>query len=61
MAEKKLKVTLMRSKFGRTPGHKECIHGLGLKKINQTVELHDDACIRGMINKISHLLKVEEI
>lgn len=61
MAVNKLKVTLVKSKFGRKPGHKECVHGLGLKKISQTVEVIDTPCNRGMINKASYLLKVEEI
>ncbi len=61
MAAKKLKVTLVKSKFGRKPGHKECVHGLGLRKIRQSVEVEDTPCIRGMINKAAYLLKVEEI
>lgn len=59
--KKKLKVTLIRSKFGRIKGHLECVHGLGLRRIRHTVELEDHPCIRGMINKVSYLLKVEEI
>lgn len=58
--QKKLKVTLIRSKFGRKATHLDCVKGLGLSRINQTVELEDTPCIRGMINKISYLLKVEE-
>lgn len=57
---KKLKVTLIKSKFGRKPGHRECLLGLGLKRISQTVAVDDTACNRGMINKVSYLLKVEE-
>ena len=60
MSNKTLKVTLVRSKFGRTPGHKECVHGLGLRKIHQCVDVQDTACNRGMINKVAYLLKVEE-
>jgi large subunit ribosomal protein L30 len=61
MAEvKKIKVTLKKSIYGRKPGHAECVKGLGLKKIHQTVELEDTPCIRGMINKAAYLLKVEE-
>lgn len=59
--QKKLKVTLIRSRFGRKPAHTACVDGLGLSRIHQTVELEDTPCIRGMINKISYLLKVEEI
>lgn len=61
MSDKKIKVTLVRSMYGRTPGHKECVKGLGLRKMHHTVELADDPCIRGMINKVSYLLKVEEL
>ena len=61
MVDKKLKVTLVRSKFGRIPRHKACVEGLGLRKIHQTVEVEDTPCNRGMINKVSYLLKVEEV
>lgn len=57
---KKLKVTLVRSKFGRVPGHIQCVHGLGLRRMHQTVEVEDSAANRGMINKVSYLLKWEE-
>jgi len=60
MSDNKIKVTLVRRKFGRTPGHRQCVEGLGLRKIHQTVEITDTACNRGMINKVSYLLKVEE-
>ncbi|OGT95344.1 MAG: 50S ribosomal protein L30 [Gammaproteobacteria bacterium RIFOXYB2_FULL_38_6] len=59
MAEKKLKVTLIKSKHGRKAGHLECIQGLGLKRIRQTVILKDTPEVRGMIEKIFYLLKVE--
>lgn len=58
---KKLRVTLMRSTAGRLPKHIACALGLGLRKRQQTVELQDTPSIRGMINKISYLLKVEEV
>ena len=57
---KKVKVTLIRSIPGRKPGHAECVKGLGLRKINHSVEILDTPCNRGMINKASYLLKVEE-
>lgn len=57
---KQIKVTLLKSKYGRKKGHLECVHGLGLRKIRNTVVLEDTPSIRGMINKISYLLKVEE-
>ncbi|HLA75837.1 MAG TPA: 50S ribosomal protein L30 [Gammaproteobacteria bacterium] len=60
-AQKKLKVTLVRSHSGRLPVHKACLTGLGLRRMHHSVELQDTACIRGMINKISYMLKVEEV
>lgn len=58
---KQLQLTLVRSLIGRIPNHKCCASGLGLRKINQTVVVIDTPSNRGMINKISYLLKVEEI
>lgn len=57
----KLKVTLLRSKFGRKPGHRECVEGLGLRKPHQSVVVEDNPCMRGMITKANYLLKVEEV
>lgn len=57
---KTLKVTLVRRKFGRKPGHRECVQGLGLRRMHHTVEVQDTPENRGMINKVSYLLKVEE-
>jgi large subunit ribosomal protein L30 len=56
----KVKVTLIKSLIGRLKDHKSCARGLGLRKIHQTVEVIDTPCNRGMINKISYLLSVEE-
>ena len=56
---KKIKVTQVRSFHGRLPTHKACIRGLGLRRMHQTVELQDTPEIRGMINKVAYLLKVE--
>lgn len=61
MTAKKVRVTLMKSKFGRKKNHLECVRGLGLRKRHQTVELLDTPANRGMINKVSYLLKVEEV
>ncbi len=58
---KKLKVTQLASSFGRKPGHKECVKGLGLRRRHHTVEVEDTPEIRGMIKKVSYLLKVEEV
>ncbi len=60
MSEKKINVTLVKSLFGRLPKHKACAKGLGLRKMHQTVSVIDTPENRGMINKISYLLKVEE-
>ena len=55
-----LSVTLIKSFYGRLPAHRATVNGLGLKRINHTVELQDTPEVRGMINKVSYLLKVEE-
>ena len=57
---KELKVTLVKSKFGRLKSHKACVAGLGLRKIHQTVTVVDTPENRGMINRVSYLLSVEE-
>ena len=56
----KLKVTLIKSRHGRLKSHKACIAGLGLRRINQSVVVADTPENRGMINKASYLLRVEE-
>ena len=61
MAGTKLSVTMIKSKFGRLPRHKACLIGLGLRKINQTVVLLNTPENQGMINKVSYMLKVEEL
>lgn len=53
-------VTLVKSTNGRLQSHKDCVRGLGLRKINHTVEIQDTPENRGMINKVSYLLKVSE-
>lgn len=58
---KKIEVTLVRSTIGRQPKHKATALGLGLRRIRQTVELEDTPSVRGMINKISYLLSVNEV
>ncbi len=57
---KELKVTLVKSKHGRLKRHKACIAGLGLRRIHQTVSVQDTPENRGMINRISYLVSVEE-
>lgn len=56
----KLKVTLIKSKHGRLKAHRACVAGLGLRRMHQTVEVLDTPENRGMINKVSYLLRVEE-
>ena len=60
-ANKKIKVTLIRSKYGRKPSHRACVQGLGLRRINHSVIVDDTPCVRGMINKIFYLTKVEDV
>jgi len=60
MTKKTLKVTQTRSSIGRLPKHKATLRGLGLRRINHTVELEDTACVRGMINRVSYMVKVGE-
>ena len=55
-----LKVTLVKSMIGRPEKHRRVLRGMGLTKINRTVELKDTASIRGMVNAVSHLVNVEE-
>jgi large subunit ribosomal protein L30 len=57
---KELKVTLVKSKFGRLKSHKACVAGLGLRRMHQTVSVQDTPENRGMINRVSYLLSVEE-
>lgn len=57
----KLKVTLVRSMIGRPEKHRRVLKGMGLTKLNRSVELEDTPAIRGMVNKVSHLVKAEEV
>ncbi len=57
----KLKVTLVKSTNRRIEKHKACVMGLGLRRIRHSVTLDDTPEIRGMINKVSYLLNVEEV
>ena len=54
-----VKVTLTKSVIGRLESHRATVKGLGLRRMHQTVELQDTPAVRGMINKINYLLKVE--
>ncbi|MDK1080892.1 MAG: 50S ribosomal protein L30 [Anaerolineae bacterium] len=55
-----LRVTLIKSPIGYTKNQKSTVRALGLHRINQTVEQKDSPAVRGMLNKVSHLIKVEE-
>ncbi|MCU4676354.1 50S ribosomal protein L30 [Catenovulum sp. 2E275] len=59
MAGKTVKVTQVKSSIGRLPKHKATLRGLGLRKINHTVELEDTPSVRGMINQVYYMVKVE--
>ena len=54
-----LKITLVKSPIGAVPKHKKTVEALGLRKMNHTVELPDNPAVRGMINQVRHLVKVE--
>lgn len=56
-----LKITLVKSTIGRVEKQQATVKALGLNKIGKTVVLNDTPCIRGMITKVSHMVKVEEI
>ncbi len=57
--DKQISVTLIRSAAGAIPRHRECVRGLGLRRINHTVVLEDTPSVRGMVNKIDYMVRVE--
>jgi len=57
---KRLKVTLIKSIIGRPGKHRKVLLNLGLTKLNKSIEINDTPVMMGMINKVSHLLKIEE-
>ncbi len=59
-SKKTVKVTLVRSINGRLAKHQACVRGLGLRRMHHTVEVEDTPCTRGMINKVSYMLRIEE-
>lgn len=61
MSDKKLQLTMTKSKHGRLASHQACLKGLGLRRINHTVSVCDTPENRGMINKVSYMLRVEEL
>lgn len=57
---KTLKITLVKSMIGRPAKHRKVLRGMGLTKLNKTVELQDTPAIRGMVNAVTHLVTAEE-
>ena len=57
----RIKVTLVKSMIGRPEKHRLVLRGMGLRKLNRSVEFVDSSSVRGMIKKVSHLVKVEEL
>ncbi len=55
-----MKVTLVRGMHGRLKTHRACVRGLGLRRMHQTVEVEDTPSTRGMVNKVSYMVRVEE-
>jgi len=55
-----LEITLVKSMIGRPEKHRKVLRAMGLTKVNRTVRLENTPCVRGMVNKISHLVKFEE-
>ena len=58
---KKLRVTLVKSPIGAVPKNKKTVEAMGLRKVNHSVELPDNAAVRGQLRMVAHLVKVEEI
>ena len=59
MAKKTVKVTQIKSTAGRLKAHQSCVKGLGLRRIGHTVEVEDTPAVRGMINKVNYMVRVE--
>jgi len=59
MSDKALRVTLIKSPAGRLKSHRACVAGLGLRRIGHSVEVEDTPSVRGMINRVSYMVKVE--
>lgn len=61
MADKKtMKVKLVRSVHGRLKNHRECVRGLGLRRMHHVVEVEDTPSTRGMLNKVSYMVQLVE-
>ena len=61
VTDKKLKITLVKSTIGQVPKSRATTEAMGLRKLNQTVELPDNASTRGQIQRVRHMVKVEEV
>ncbi len=59
MADKKIKVTLVKSVIGTKQDHRATVRGLGLRKLNSSATLEDTPAVRGMLHKVAYLVKVE--
>ena len=59
-AKGKIKVTLVRSPIGTIQSHRASVRGLGLKRMHQSVVLEDTPAVRGMINRVNYLVRIEE-
>ncbi|MBA6414135.1 50S ribosomal protein L30 [Parahaliea sp. F7430] len=60
MSKATIKVTQIKSTNGRLKNHQACVRGLGLRRIGHTVEVEDTPSVRGMINKVNYMLRVED-
>lgn len=56
-----MRVTLIRSSHGRLRKHQACVRGLGLRRLNHTVEVEDTPATRGMVNRVAFMVKVEDV
>ena len=61
MADKKLKITLVKSTIGAVPKNRATVESMGLRKLNSFVVLPDNAATRGQVRQVAHLVKVEEV
>jgi len=59
LTKKQLTVTLVKSVIGTKESHRACVRGLGLRRLNHTVQVEDTPAVRGMINKVYYLVKCE--
>ena len=59
MTKKRIKVILVKSPFGKGRRHIACVHGLGLRRVNDTRELEDTPSVRGMIHAVAYMVKID--